>query len=573
MINIEVNGKKIEARENEILLSVLKREGINVPTLCNMSELLPTGSCRMCVVEIEGRENLVPSCAFPVYDDMKVSTHSIRAVEARRTIIELLLANHPDDCLYCVRNGDCELRKLSDELGIRSRRYSGTRKNYKLDLSSPAIVRDPAKCILCGKCVRVCEEVQGVSAIDFVNRGSETIVGTTFDQGINVSSCVFCGQCVAVCPTGALAEKSQIKEVVTALDDPKKLVVVQHAPSISVTLGEEFGIKPGTDIWGVMTATLRKLGFDKVFDTAFSADLTIMEEAAELVQRIRTGGKLPMMTSCSPGWIKFVEEFYPEMTDNLSTAKSPQQMLGAIIKSYYANKIGVDPKDIYSVSVMPCTAKKFEAGRPEMALDGIADVDAVLTTRELAQLIKMRGIDINSVEPEPADNPFGVRTTAGKLFGASGGVMEAALRTAYYLIEGKELEELKISSLRGFKGIKEAHITIGGKEVGVAAVSGLMNAKKLLNEIKAGRSDLHFIEVMTCPGGCIAGGGQPRASDTERLKARMKALYKIDRDEDVRTSHSNESVKQLYDEFLDKPLSKKSHDILHTHYNKRDVYR
>jgi len=573
MINIEVNGKKIEAQDNEMLLSALKRKGINVPTLCNMSDLLPTGSCRMCVVEIEGRENLVPSCAFPVYDGMKVSTHSIRAVEARRTIIELLLANHPDDCLYCVRNGDCELRKLSDELGIRSRRYSGTRKNYKLDLSSPAIVRDPAKCILCGKCVRVCEEVQGVSAIDFVNRGSETIVGTTFDQGINVSSCVFCGQCVAVCPTGALAEKSQIKEVITALDDPQKLVVVQHAPSISVTLGEEFGIKPGTDIRGVMTATLRQLGFDKVFDTAFSADLTIMEEAAELVQRIRTGGKLPMMTSCSPGWIKFVEEFYPEMTDNLSTAKSPQQMLGAIIKSYYADQIGVNPKDIYSVAVMPCTAKKFEAGRPEMAQDGIADVDAVLTTRELAQLIRMRGVDLNSVEPELDDNPFGVRTTAGKLFGASGGVMEAALRTAYHLIEGKELEELKISSLRGFKGIKEAHITIGDKEVGVAAVSGLMNAKKLLDEIQSGRSDLHFIEVMTCPGGCIAGGGQPRASDTERLKARMKALYKIDRDEEVRTSHSNESVKRLYDEFLENPLSKKSHEILHTHYNKRDVYR
>lgn len=571
VVTIEVNNRKIQAKEGEMLLSALNRAGIKVPTQCHMEGFSPSGACRMCVVEVEGQRGLLPSCAYPVQEGMKVKTHSPRAVRARKTIIELLLANHPDDCLYCVRNRDCQLQELAEEHGVRQRRYTGEKNTYKVDMSSPSIVRDPEKCILCGKCVRVCEEVQGVSAIDFINRGSKSIVGTAFDEGLNVSSCVNCGQCVMVCPTGALREQSYLKEVVDALDDPDRVVVVQHAPSVSVTLAEEFGVKPGVDIAGVMTAALRQLGFDKVFDTGFAADLTIMEEATELVQRITSGGKLPMMTSCSPGWIKFVEEFYPDFIENLSTCKSPQQMLGAVIKSYFAEREGLNPEKIFSVSIMPCTAKKFEAQRPEMAPHGIADVDAVLTTREFARLIRMRGIDMSNLAVEGADTPFGERSTAGKLFGATGGVMEAAIRTAYHMITGGELEELKVQQVRGLDGVKEVHLKIGEMDFGAAVVSGLNNARKLLDQIRAGRTDIQFIEVMTCPGGCIAGGGQPMSTDMDAVKARMKALYTIDRDEPVRTSHSNKAVQRLYNEFLGEPCGHKSHELLHTHYEKREV--
>jgi len=556
-----------------MLLDVLKDAGIRVPTLCHMEDLFPSGACRMCVVEVEGRPNLVPSCAYPVAEGMKVKTHSPRAIRARKTIIELLLANHPDDCLYCVRNGNCQLQSLADELGVRQRRYRGAKNEHDLDVSNPSIVRDPAKCILCGRCVRVCEEVQGVSAIDFVGRGSNSRVGTPFDEGLNVSSCINCGQCIMVCPTGALREQSSIKEVQDALQDPDRFVVVQHAPSISVTLAEEFGLPPGSDICGVMTAALRRLGFDCVFDTAFSADLTILEEASELVQRLTTGGALPMMTSCSPGWIKFVEEFYPEMIDHLSTCKSPQQMMGAVIKSFFAEREGLDPAKVYSVSIMPCTAKKFEATRPEMAPNGIPDVDAVLTTRELARMIRLYGIDLNRLAPEPADTPFGERSTAGKIFGTTGGVMEAAIRTAHYLVTGKEMESLEVQAVRGLSGVKEARIALDGREIGVAVVSGLGNARRLLEEVKAGRKDLHFIEVMTCPGGCVAGGGQPIAADPEAVRLRMQALYKIDRKEPVRTSHGNPAIQRLYDEFLGKPLEHKSHQLLHTHYTQREVVK
>ncbi|MDD5765062.1 MAG: NADH-dependent [FeFe] hydrogenase, group A6 [Candidatus Marinimicrobia bacterium] len=573
MINIEVNNRQVKSNPGEMILTVLKREGIKVPTLCHLSDLFPTGACRLCVVEVEGVPGLVPSCAFPVRDGMKIKTHSPRAIRARKTIIELLLANHPDDCLYCVRNGNCDLQTLSEELGVRERRYSGKKNEYKVDTSSPSIVRDPAKCILCGKCVRMCEEVQGVSAIDFINRGSKTIIGTVFNEGLNISSCINCGQCIAVCPTGALREKSNIKEVMDALNDPTKFVVIQHAPSVSVTLGEEFGLKMGQDVMGIMTAAMRRLGFKRVFDTSFSADLTIMEEASELVYRIQNGGKLPMMTSCSPGWIKFVEEFYPEFIENLSTCKSPQQMMGAIIKSFYAEKQGIDPKTIYSVAVMPCTAKKFEAERPELSQGGIPDIDAVLTTRELARMIKMRGLDIRNMEPEGADSPFGERSSAGKLFGVSGGVMEAAVRTAYFLITGKEMEDVKVQELRGLEGIKEVHLNIGDLKLGIIATSGLGNARKVIEQIKAGRKDIHFIEVMTCPGGCIAGGGQPYGINMDAVKSRMKALYEIDRDSKNRTSHNNRFIKKLYEEYLEKPLSEKSHHLLHTHYKKRDVLK
>ncbi|HQH51565.1 MAG TPA: NADH-dependent [FeFe] hydrogenase, group A6 [Candidatus Hydrogenedentes bacterium] len=571
MATIEVNNRRIEAKNGEMLLDALKRNGISVPTLCHMENLFPTGACRMCVVEVDGERTLVPSCAYPVREGIKVQTHSPRALRARKTIIELLLANHPDDCLYCVRSGNCSLQGLANELGVRERRYSGGKNEYHVDSSNPSIVRDPAKCILCGKCVRVCEEIQGVAAIDFVGRGSKTMVGTAFSEGLNVSSCINCGQCIMVCPTGALREQSYIKEVLNAITDPEKMVVVQHAPSVSVTLGEEFGLKPGADVDGMLVAALRRLGFARVFDTGFSADLTIMEEASELAHRIATGGKLPMMTSCSPGWIKFVEEFYPEMIENLSTCKSPMEMMGAVIKSLFAEREGVDPGKIFSVAIMPCVAKKFEAGRPEHGRKGIPDIDAVLTTRELARVIRMRGMDLQSLAPERADTPFGERSTAGKIFGASGGVMEAAVRTAYHLLTGGELADLKVEAVRGFEGRKEAKLDINGTQIGVAVVSGLQNARMLLDEIRNGRDDIHFIEVMTCPGGCIAGGGQPLNADPDAIRARMQALYAIDRDEPVRTSHSNPAIQRLYKEFLGKPLGEKSHKLLHTHYARRAV--
>ncbi|MCL4219189.1 MAG: [FeFe] hydrogenase, group A, partial [Candidatus Hydrogenedentes bacterium] len=566
MCVIEVNGKSIEATEGEMLLPVLQRAGVHVPTLCNMEDLLPSGACRLCVVELDGRPNLAPSCATPVCSGMKVMTHSPRAVRARKTIIELLLANHPDDCLYCIRNNECDLQDLAAQLGVRQRRYAGNRRQTPVDVASMALVRDQDKCVLCGKCVRVCEEVQGVAAIDFVGRGSETAIDTAFGEGLNLSSCVYCGQCVIACPTGALREQSHIKQVAEALHDPEKVVAAQIAPSVSVTLGEEFGLKPGTDVAGLMNAALRRLGFDYVFDTSFAADLTIMEEASEFVHRIKTGGTLPLFTSCSPGWVKFVEEFYPDFLPNLSSCKSPQQMLGAVIKTWFAQREEIPPASLYSVSVMPCTAKKFEATRSEMGRNGMQDVDAVLTTRELARMIQLHGIDFNMLEPALADDPFGVRSSAGKLFGASGGVMEAALRTAYHLITGDELEQLKVEAVRGLKEVKMARITIGDLEIGVAAVNGLIHARRLLEEIRGGRDDLHFIEVMTCPGGCIAGGGQPQTSDVKVLKARMQALYSIDEQETLRTSHGNPSVQRIYDEFLEKPLGERSHELLHTHY-------
>jgi NADH-quinone oxidoreductase subunit G/NADP-reducing hydrogenase subunit HndD len=571
MSTLEANGQQLEVRKGDTILQTLKRGGIHVPTICHMEGLLPSGTCRMCVVEVEGMNGLIPSCSFPAAEGMKIRTATPTVLKTRKAIVELLLSNHPDDCLYCARNGNCELANLAKEHGVRDRVFRGARKRMEKDISSPAIVRDPEKCILCGKCVRTCEEIQGVSAIDFVNRGSRAFVGTAFNEGMNVSSCINCGQCILVCPTAALTEHSYVEEVLRVLSDPGKTVVVQHAPAVSVSLAEAFGVKAGTDVDGQMVAALRRVGFDKVFDTSFTADLTIMEEGSELLKRVTEGGALPMFTSCSPGWIKFVEQFYPEFMPNLSTCKSPQQMMGAVIKSFYARRAGLEPRDIVSVSIMPCTAKKFECNRAEMGRDYVPDVDYVLTTRELAELLRIKGIDPSTMEPEGADSPFGERSSAGKLFGASGGVMEAALRSAYFLLTGEEMKEYRIQDLRGMKGCKELRVQVGATEVGAAVVSSLGQARKLMEEIKAGRKDLHFIEVMTCPGGCINGGGQPLGANPEAVKARMAALYQIDREDHLRVSHKNPEVQRLYAEFLGEPLGHLSHELLHTHYHQREV--
>lgn len=570
-LTIEVNNNILTANQGDTILDALNQNGLSVPTLCHMKGLLPTGACRMCVVEVEGRKNLVTACSEPVLDGMKIKTHSGRVIESRKTIVELLLSNHPDDCLYCERNGSCELQNLAEDLHIRERRISGQKNKYKLDVSSASIVRDPAKCILCGRCVRVCEEIEGVSAIDFVGRGSKTFIDTFFNHGLNLSTCVNCGQCIMVCPTGALKEKDHICEIKDMLSDPEKTVVVQYAPSISVSLAEEFGLPSGKNMVGVLNAALRRMGFNFVFDTSFSADLTIMEEASELVQRVTTGGTLPMITSCCPGWVKYAEEFQHDMIDNLSTCKSPQQMMGAIIKSYFAETESIPPENIYSVSVMPCTAKKFEQQREEMSHNGISDVDAVLTTRELARMIRLYGIDIAKLEPELADSPLGTRSSAGKIFGTSGGVMEAAIRSAHYFITGKEMVKFQVKGVRGLEGRKEAKIKIGDLDVGVAVVSGLKNAEILMEEIRNGRKDIHFIEVMACPGGCINGGGQLIGTDDEAVKARMLSLYDIDEKDAIKVSHKNPYIVELYDKFLGKPLGHKSHHLLHTHYQKRFV--
>lgn len=570
---IEINKKKVLAENGETILDVLERNGVKVPTLCHMKDMFPSGSCRMCVVELEDSGKLVSSCSFPVNEGMKVNTHSNKVIDARKTIVELLLSNHPDDCLYCVRNGNCELQGLSKELSVTERRIHGVKNNYNIDQSSPSIVRDPDKCILCGRCIRVCEEVMGVSAIDFINRGSETVIGTAFNNGLNTSSCVNCGQCIMVCPTGALTEKNHFAEITEAMNDPSKHLVVQYAPAISVSLAEAFGMEPGKDINGILNAALRKIGFKTVFDTTFSADLTIMEESTELIQRISEGGTLPMITSCCPGWVKYAEEFATDFIPNISSCKSPQQMLGAVIKTYYAEKEDIRPEDIYSVSIMPCTAKKFEAQRNEMTRHGITDVDAVLTTRELADFIRMHGVDIHKLEPELADSPMGFRSSAGKLFGASGGVMEAAIRTAYYKITGKELTAFQVPQIRGMKGRKETRIKIGDLELGVAVVSGLNNARILLDEIREGRDDIHFIEVMACPGGCIAGGGQKIGAAKDDILARMKTLYDIDEGESIKVSHKNPDIIEIYDKYLGEPCSHKCHELLHTTYAERDVMK
>jgi iron-only hydrogenase group A len=572
IFDIEVNNKIIKAKKGETILSALSRNGIKVPTLCYMEELVPTGACRICVVEVEGQDNLVPSCAQPVEEWMRIKTHSPKVIKARKTIVELLLSNHPDDCLYCERNGNCELQKLAVELNVLERRITGQKGKQKADRSGSSMVRDPKKCILCGRCVRVCEEIIGVSAIDFIKRGNHCEITTSFQKGINLSSCINCGQCIMSCPTGALYERDYLPEIIDSLNNPAKHVIIQYSPTISVTLAEEFGVKAGKDINGMVNAALRKIGFNKVFDTSFGADINTIEVANELVNRIKSNQNLPMFSSCCPAWVKYVEQTHPQFINNLSTAKSPQQMMGAIIKGYYAEISNIATESIYTVSVMPCIAKKFEAQREEMTHKGITDVDAVLTTRELARLIRLYGIDIMNIESEVADAILGTRSSAGKLFAVSGGVAEAVLRTSFNLLTGNDLVNFKIIELRSInKNRKEFKMKVGEYEVGVAVVSDMINAEKLLNEIKNGRNDIQFVEVMACPGGCVNGGGQPIPSRKEDIKARIKAIYDVDDKESIKFAHKNPQLNELYNNYLGNPCDENCTTILHTSFNKREV--
>ncbi|MGA7722412.1 MAG: NADH-dependent [FeFe] hydrogenase, group A6 [Ignavibacteriaceae bacterium] len=566
MVQLTINNIKVNAEDGMTILDAAKSVGIHIPTLCHLKDLAPTGACRICVVEVQGQRNLTPSCAFPVYDGMVVETNSARVRRARKTIVELLIENHPQDCLVCVRNKNCELQDLSEKYSVREHRYVGASKDHAIDISSASMERDPAKCILCGRCVRVCHEVQKVGAIDFTNRGFSTIVTTPYNKGINVSDCILCGQCILVCPTAALREKGALKEVVNAINDRNKFTIVQVAPAVRATLGEEYNMPLGTDVTGQLVTGLRRLGFKKVFDTNFAADLTIMEEATELINRVQNGGTLPMFTSCCPGWIKYAEQNRPEILEHLSSCKSPHEMEGAVLKTYYAKKMGINPKDIFVVSIMPCTVKKYESNRNELSEENMADVDAVLTTRELVRFFKVAGIEFGDLPEGYFDNPLGESTGAAAIFGTSGGVMEAALRTAYFKISGKELENLDLEAVRGKEGVKEATVSINGLDVNVAVVNGIGNVKKILDDVQNGTSKYHFIEVMTCPGGCINGGGQPIHQIADKIQKRMKALYQIDSKMKLRRSHDNESVKVLYKEFFIEPNSHKAHEILHTEY-------
>jgi len=580
-VKLTIDGRDIEVPAGTRLLDACAKAGAHIPTLCYLEGLKPSASCGLCVVELEGARSLTRSCSAMAAPGMKVHTASGRVMRARRMAVELLLANHPADCLACARNGSCELQAAAELFGIRERRFPPTRKPRGLDETSPGLVRDNDKCILCGRCVTVCEEVQGVSAIAFAGRGGRTHVATFMDRGLKESACVQCGQCSLVCPTGAITERDDTREVWKALRDSGRTVVVQAAPAIRASLGEALGMEPGSLVTGKMAAALRRLGFAKVFDTQFAADLTIMEEGNELLSRISGGGVLPMITSCSPGWINYIEGFYPDLLGHLSSCKSPQQMFGAVAKSYYAEKCGIDPSKLIVVSIMPCTAKKGEIKRPGMQSASkwwgkkgrdygpFPDVDFSLTTRELARMIRESGIEIGALPEEDFDSPLGESTGAAAIFAATGGVMEAALRTVYELVEKKPLQNLELSPLRGLKGIKEAELMLGGKEVKVAVAHTLKNAKILLDEIKAGTSPYAFIEVMSCPGGCVGGGGQPiLPSDGKRL-ARSSAIYEEDRKLPERKSHQNEEVQKLYADFLGAPLGELSHELLHTDYRRR----
>lgn len=584
MPNLTINNIAVEVPNGTTILEAARKAGVRIPTLCYLENVQAIGACRVCLVEVEGAKTLVASCVMPVSDGMKVHTNTHRVREGRRTVVELLLSDHDGECQTCDRNEDCELQALARELGIRDITYPGEKSKVLKDTSTPALVRNTGKCILCRRCVTVCCQTQGVGALFPQNRGFKTVVGPAFCHDLDGVVCVQCGQCGAVCPVGAISERDQIQEVWAALDNPDLHVVVQTAPAIRAALGECFGLPPGTLVTGKMVSALRRLGFDGVFDTNFTADLTIMEEGTELLTRLKRAivGKenvaLPMFTSCSPGWIKYMEHFYPSMLPNLSTCKSPQQMFGAVAKTYYAKKLNKRPEDIFVVSIMPCTAKKYESQRPEMTSSGVRDVDVVLTTRELGRMIKEAGIDFVSLPDDKMDAPLGLSSGAADIFANTGGVMEAALRTAWEIVTGRQLpfENLHVTPIEGLEGVKEAAVQITGTKpewsflegvtAKVAVAHGLSNARKLIERIQSGQAQYHFIEIMTCPGGCIGGGGQPRMTTNEIRKARIAAIYKEDEGKTLRKSHENPEVKQIYEEFLGQPLGEKSHHLLHTKY-------
>jgi iron-only hydrogenase group A len=588
MINLTIDNTPLQVEEGTTVLQACRRAGIRIPTLCYLEKVQAIGACRVCLVEIEGINDLVASCVLPVSEGMKVHSNNRRVREARKLVVELLLSEHEGDCQTCDRNEDCELQSLARDMGIRELRYEGEKAPRTQDFSTAGLVRDSAKCISCRRCITVCSETQSVSALFAQGRGFKTTIGPAFGKGLDTVTCVQCGQCAAVCPVGAISERDQTAEVWAALDDPNLTVVVQTAPAIRAALGECFGMEPGTLVTGQMTTALRRMGFDAVFDTNFSADLTIMEEGTELLTRLKRAlvdkeeVALPMFTSCSPGWISFMEYFYPDMLPNLSTCKSPQQMMGAMVKTYYARKLGKKPEEMFMVSVMPCTAKKFEAARAEMMSSGVQDVDVVLTTRELSHMIHQAGIDFQGLEKSEMDAPLGLGSGAADIFANTGGVMEAALRTAYEIVTGRELpfKNLHVTPVAGLDGIKEAEITIEGTvpewsflegvTAKIAVAHTLANARALIEKIRAGEADYHFIEVMTCPGGCIGGGGQPRITTDEGRKKRIAAIYAEDEGKTLRKSHENQAVAKLYEEFLGAPLGHKSHELLHTEYTEKE---
>jgi NADP-reducing hydrogenase subunit HndD len=586
MPSLIIDNKSVQVAEGTNVLEAARQAGVRIPTLCYLEKVQAVGACRVCLVEVEGAKTLVASCVTPATEGMKVHTNSKRVRDARRNVVELILSDHDGDCQLCNRNGDCELQSVARELGIREISYAGAKSRRYTDSSTPALVRETGKCISCRRCVTVCGQTQGVAAIFPQGRGFNSLIGPAFTSELSEVVCVQCGQCSAVCPVGAISERDQIDRVWAALDDPQKHVVVQTAPAIRAALGECFGYPPGTLVTGKMVTALRMLGFDRVFDTNFAADLTIMEEGTELLTRLRKAlvdkqpVALPMFTSCSPGWIRFAEHFHPDILPNISTCKSPQQMFGAVAKTYYAQKAGVKPEDIVVVSVMPCTAKKYEAQRPEMTASGLTDVDIVLTTRELGRMIAEAGVEFRDLEDGKMDSLLGDSSGAADIFANTGGVMEAALRTAYEIVTGRPLpfENLHVKPIAGLQGVKEAAIKLEGTvpewsflegiTVKVAVAHGLSNARKIIERVKAGES-YHFIEVMTCPGGCIGGGGQPRLTTDEVRLARIKAIYQEDEGKPIRASHYNREVQQIYQEYLKKPLGEKSHHLLHTGYTVR----
>ena len=578
-INIKINGMAVSAPAGSTILEAARLAHIEIPTLCFLKGVNEIGACRVCVVEVKGARSLVASCVYPINEGMEVFTNTPKVLESRKKTVQLLLSDHRRECLACTRSGNCELQKLAKELGVKDEGYyDGAVSDSIYDDSAAHMIRDNSKCILCRRCSAVCEKVQGIGVIGANERGFKTYIGQAFDMDLADTSCVSCGQCIAVCPTGALTEKDYTDKVFEAIADPDKYVVVQTAPSVRAALGEEFGYPMGTNVEGKMAAALRRLGFDKVFDTDFAADLTIMEEATEFLDRVKNGGVLPLITSCSPGWVKYCDHYFPDMTDNLSSCKSPQQMFGAVLKTYYAEKEGIDPAKIVSVSVMPCTAKKFEVGRDGEAASGYPDVDIAITTRELARMIRRVGLMFTELTDEKFDEPLGISTGAGVIFGATGGVMEAALRTAVETLTGEELKTLEFTDVRGVEGIKEAVYDVAGMNIKVAVASGLGNAKKLLEKVKVGEADYQFIEIMGCPGGCVKVGGQPQVPGpvrnvTDIRALRAKALYSQDEAMTLRKSHDNPAVKKLYEEYLGAPGSHKAHEILHTTYVKRTVHK